>query len=84
MGVVFVFLLKKYSEQKLSLKEPVKDQKLFALKKVEKYRREFLGNVSHELKTPIFSIQGYILTLIFLLESIRNRTRFQSYTRIPV
>ncbi len=30
----------------------------------EKYRREFLGNVSHELKTPIFSIQGYILTLL--------------------
>ena len=27
-------------------------------------RKEFLGNVSHELKTPIFSIQGYILTLL--------------------
>jgi len=34
------------------------------LKQVEKYRREFLGNVSHELKTPIFSMQGYILTLL--------------------
>jgi two-component system phosphate regulon sensor histidine kinase PhoR len=34
------------------------------LKQLEKYRREFLGNVSHELKTPIFSIQGYILTLL--------------------
>jgi len=33
------------------------------LKKLETYRREFLGNVSHELKTPIFNIQGYILTL---------------------
>lgn len=30
----------------------------------EQFRREFLGNVSHELKTPIFSIQGYILTLL--------------------
>jgi two-component system phosphate regulon sensor histidine kinase PhoR len=30
----------------------------------EKYRREFLGNVSHELKTPLFTIQGYILTLL--------------------
>ncbi len=33
------------------------------LKKLEKVRSEFLGNVSHELKTPIFSIQGYIETL---------------------
>ena len=30
----------------------------------EEFRRDFLGNVSHELKTPIFSIQGYILTLL--------------------
>lgn len=34
------------------------------LKKLESYRREFLGNVSHELKTPIFNIQGYVLTLL--------------------
>jgi two-component system phosphate regulon sensor histidine kinase PhoR len=34
------------------------------LKKLEAYRREFLGNVSHELKTPLFNIQGYILTLL--------------------
>lgn len=34
------------------------------LKQVEIYRREFLSNVSHELKTPIFSAQGYIHTLI--------------------
>ena len=34
------------------------------LKKMEAYRREFVGNVSHELKTPIFNIQGYILTLL--------------------
>ncbi len=34
------------------------------LKVREEYRREFIGNVSHELKTPIFNIQGYILTLI--------------------
>jgi len=34
------------------------------LKRLELYRKEFLGNVSHELKTPIFNIQGYILTLL--------------------
>jgi len=34
------------------------------LKKLEAYRREYLGNVSHELKTPIFNIQGYVLTLL--------------------
>ena len=34
------------------------------LKKSDSYRREFIGNVSHELKTPIFNIQGYILTLL--------------------
>jgi two-component system phosphate regulon sensor histidine kinase PhoR len=34
------------------------------LKKNEEYRREFLQNLSHELKTPIFSVQGYIDTLL--------------------
>ncbi|MFN5182766.1 MAG: sensor histidine kinase [Bacteroidota bacterium] len=34
------------------------------LLKLENHRREFLGNVSHELKTPIFNIQGYVSTLI--------------------
>ncbi|WP_372948052.1 sensor histidine kinase [Mariniphaga sp.] len=34
------------------------------LKELERYRKEFVGNVSHELKTPIFNIQGYILTLL--------------------
>ena len=34
------------------------------LKSEEKFRREFIGNLAHELKTPIFSIQGYILTLL--------------------
>ncbi|PCJ64081.1 MAG: two-component sensor histidine kinase [Bacteroidetes bacterium] len=34
------------------------------LKEQENYRRDFLGNVSHELKTPIHNIQGYIHTLL--------------------
>ena len=34
------------------------------LRDIEKYRKDFIGNVSHELKTPIFNIQGYVLTLL--------------------
>ncbi len=34
------------------------------LKEMESYRREFIGNVSHELKTPIFSVQGFAETLL--------------------
>ncbi len=30
----------------------------------QKFRREYIGNIAHELKTPIFTIQGYILTLL--------------------
>ncbi len=41
-----------------------KKKEIDDLKRLEAYRREFLGNVSHELKTPIFNIQGYVLTLL--------------------
>jgi two-component system, OmpR family, phosphate regulon sensor histidine kinase PhoR len=34
------------------------------LKQTEKYRKEFLQNLSHELKTPVFAIQGYVETLL--------------------
>lgn len=30
----------------------------------ENYRKEYMGNISHELKTPLFTVQGYILTLL--------------------
>ena len=33
------------------------------MKEMEDYRKEYIGNVSHELKTPLFSIQGYVETL---------------------
>ena len=45
-------------------KEERRSSEINVLKDQESYRREFLGNVSHELKTPLFTIQGYILTLI--------------------
>ncbi len=41
-----------------------KENEIQQLKKLEHYRKEFLGNVAHELKTPLTSIQGQILTLL--------------------
>ncbi|MDA0684111.1 MAG: ATP-binding protein [Bacteroidetes bacterium] len=41
----------------------VLEREISELKKIENYRREFLGNLSHELKTPIFSIRGFAETL---------------------
>ncbi len=43
------------SEQELQMEEIIE---------MSNYRKEFVGNVSHELKTPIFNIQGYTLTLL--------------------
>lgn len=41
-----------------------KQKEIEELKKLEQFRREFLADVSHELKTPIFAAQGFIHTLI--------------------
>jgi len=41
-----------------------KKMEIETLKIREEYRKEFLGNVSHELKTPLFTVQGYLLTLL--------------------
>lgn len=60
------------------------------LQSLENYRREFLGNVSHELKTPIFNVQGYLHTLLdgalydneinrqYLLRATRNVERLET------
>ena len=53
---IFIRTYIKNEEQRRSEINILKDQ--------ENYRREFLGNISHELKTPLFTIQGYILTLV--------------------
>ena len=42
--------------------------------KVEEYRKEFMGNVSHELKTSLFTVQGY-------LETFRWRNKRLRYSR---
>lgn len=67
----------KGSEQPVTLDKPIqnvyeevidwgnrKSREVDELKEMAQYRREFLGNVSHELKSPIFNIQGYVLTLL--------------------
>ena len=40
------------------------DKEIARLKQNEAFRKQYLGNVAHELKTPIFNIQGYISTLL--------------------
>ena len=41
-----------------------KQLEIQTLTEIDSFRRDFLGNLAHELKTPIFTVQGYILTLI--------------------
>lgn len=49
-----------------SVKDFVKDKQIEIAHLTERdsFRKDFLGNVSHELKTPLFTVQGYILTLL--------------------
>lgn len=56
-------LIHKVNQEVLSLASN-QTREIDRLKEMEKYRKEYLGNVSHELKTPIFNIQGYVLTLL--------------------
>lgn len=42
----------------------VKQSEIQTLKEQARFRRDFIGNLAHELKTPIFNIQGYLLTLL--------------------
>jgi len=55
--------IKKVNEEVIEWANSQK-QEITQLKATEAYRKEFLGNVSHELKTPIFNIQGYVETLL--------------------
>jgi two-component system, OmpR family, phosphate regulon sensor histidine kinase PhoR len=63
-------------EQEAELWSEERNTEISKLKDQEEFRREFLGNLAHELKTPVFSIQGYILTLLdgALEDETVNRT----------
>lgn len=54
----------KHFEEEIGLWAETQSSELVKLKDMEAYRKEFLGNVSHELKTPLFIAQSYIETLI--------------------
>lgn len=41
-----------------------KQEEIAELKRMEEFRREFIADVSHELKTPIFAAQGFVHTLL--------------------
>lgn len=68
----------------------VNQREIKKLKDLEAYRREFLGEVSHELKTPIFAVQGFIHTLMdgaiddtkvrlkFLKKAMKNADRLSN------
>jgi two-component system phosphate regulon sensor histidine kinase PhoR len=51
-------------EEKVDFLIESREKELAHFENLDSYRKEYLGNVSHELKTPIFNIQGYIDTLL--------------------
>lgn len=69
------------------------EREINRLRKIESYRKEFIGDVSHELKTPIFAVQGFIETLLngamedpsvnrlFLEKAMRNVNRLTILTQ---
>ena len=70
-----------------NINEFSKDKKLEieSLKVQEEFRKEFIGNVAHELKTPIFTIQGYIENLIDgAVENKLLRDKFLNRAQISV
>lgn len=50
--------------QEITAYANAKQEEIKSLRQLERFRREFLADISHELKTPIFSAQGFILTLM--------------------
>jgi|AntRauTorcE11897_2_1112592.scaffolds.fasta_scaffold00167_11 two-component system phosphate regulon sensor histidine kinase PhoR len=87
-----------YDEIDYLLKQGIKssrtiEREIQRLNRIENYRKEFIGDISHELKTPIFAIQGFIETLLngaledeevnrdFLKKAMRNVNRLIYLTK---
>ena len=66
--IVYFVLVKQPNNSKniteVANSENEKLNEIEKLKETEQFRKEFIGNLAHELKTPVFSVQGYILTLL--------------------
>lgn len=75
--VAMVVILEWLVFRKLKNLRLISQREIKKLKELETYRREFLGEVSHELKTPIFAIQGFIDTLLDgAMEDTKVRGKF--------
>ncbi len=51
-------------EERVDFLIEAREKELIHFENLDSYRKEYLGNVSHELKTPVFNIQGYVDTLL--------------------
>lgn len=88
--LIVIAALERYVYRNLAHLQLLKQKEIEKLKSLEAYRREFLGEVSHELKTPIFAIQGFIHTLLdgamnddkvrlkFLRKAMKNSDRLSN------
>lgn len=87
---VLVIVLESLVFRRLKNLNLLNQREIKKLKDLETFRREFLGEVSHELKTPIFAVQGFIHTLMdgamedekvrmkFLKKAMKNADRLSS------
>ncbi len=63
--------------KELSAFAKMKEEEIETLRRIENFRREFLADISHELKTPVFAAQGFIHTLMDgAIDDVSVRTRF--------
>ena len=66
-----------YVIKKLVKSNRTVEREIQRLNRIENYRKEFIGDISHELKTPIFAIQGFVETLLNgALEDVKVNRKF--------